>query len=93
MYAIYKYVYAVYAALTDAALMDPHGASNDTELEKLKKRLQFVMYCIDAALTIDAARSCIDAALTDAALTMQRSLCSAHGSPRLRRRLMRSRPS
>jgi hypothetical protein len=23
------------------------GTSNDTELEKLKKRLQFVMYCID----------------------------------------------
>jgi hypothetical protein len=23
------------------------GASNDTELEKLKKRLQFVLYCID----------------------------------------------
>jgi hypothetical protein len=23
------------------------GTSNDTEFEKLKKRLQFVMYCID----------------------------------------------
>jgi hypothetical protein len=23
------------------------GTSNDTELERLKKRLQFVMYCID----------------------------------------------
>jgi hypothetical protein len=23
------------------------GTSNDTELEKLEKRLQFVMYCID----------------------------------------------
>jgi hypothetical protein len=32
------------------AVRVPHvaaGTSNDTELEKLKKRLQFVMYCID----------------------------------------------
>jgi hypothetical protein len=26
---------------------DSRGTSNDTELERLKKRLQFVMYCID----------------------------------------------
>jgi hypothetical protein len=35
------------AVFRSPSAVRPHGTSNDTELEKLKKRLQFVVNCID----------------------------------------------